>query len=51
MRKYKFIHPFTASEYIIQCEEIRLSDGYWECWINEKIHYQFSQSYAMIKLK
>jgi hypothetical protein len=50
MRKYKFIHPLTASEYIIQCEKICLCDDYWECMIGEKIYHQFPISYAMINL-
>jgi len=50
MKKYKFIHPVTASKYIIHCEELYLSDGYWECRTNGLIHHQFPISYAMIKL-
>jgi len=50
MRKYKFIHPITSSEYIIKCEKISLCDDYWECMIGEKIYHQFPISYAMINL-
>jgi hypothetical protein len=51
MKKYKFIHPITANEHIIECEILKLSDGFWECWISERIHHQFPTSWAMIKIE
>jgi len=50
MKTYKFIHPVTASKYIIHCEKLYLADGFWECRTDGLIHHQFPMSYAMIKL-
>ena len=50
MKRYKFIQPITADDHIIECEKLQLCDGYWECYIDERIHHQFPISWAMIKI-
>jgi hypothetical protein len=51
IKRYKFIHPVTADDHIIECEKLQLCDGYWECYVDEKIHHQFPISWAMIKIE
>ena len=50
MKRYKFIHPITADDHIIECEKLDRCDGYWECYIGERIHHQFPISWAMMKI-